>query len=204
VNYNTWLVMNGYLRLKTGVTVKERNVEMLFDQGQFWENVDWSQTKAYAMGLGEVYLNVKGREAQGIVNPGPEYDALKQELKTKLVAMQDPEDGAYPVRRVLAREEIYKQFDPNMIPDLFALNNDGYRVSWQTALGGIPKTLIDTNNATWSGDHCSVDPEIVKGIFFMNRKLSTSRAPYIADIYPTVLGVLGVKAPYALDGVELK
>jgi predicted AlkP superfamily phosphohydrolase/phosphomutase len=204
VNYNTWLVMNGYLRLKTGVTVKDRNVEMLFDQGQFWENVDWSQTKAYAMGLGEVYLNVKGREAQGIVNPGPEYDALKQELKTKLVAMQDPEDGAYPVRRVLAREEVYKQFDPNMIPDLFVLNNDGYRVSWQTALGGIPKTLIDTNNATWSGDHCSVDPEIVKGIFFMNRKLATARPPYIADVYPTVLGLLGVKAPYALDGVELK
>jgi predicted AlkP superfamily phosphohydrolase/phosphomutase len=204
VNYNTWLVMNGYLRLKTGVTVKDRNVEMLFDQGQFWENVDWSHTKAYAMGLGEVYLNVKGREAQGIVTPGPEYDALKQELKTKLVAMQDPEDGAYPVRRVLTREEIYKQFDPNMIPDLFVLNNDGYRVSWQTALGGIPKTLIDTNNATWSGDHCSVDPEIVKGIFFMNRKLSTPRPPYIADVYPTVLGLLGVKAPYALDGVELK
>jgi predicted AlkP superfamily phosphohydrolase/phosphomutase len=204
VNYNNWLVTNNYLRLKTGVTVKERNVEMLFDQGQFWENVDWSQTKAYAMGLGEVYINVKGREAQGIVNPGAEYDALKQELKTKLVAMQDPEDGASPVRRVLAREEIYKQFDPNMIPDLFVLNNDGYRVSWQTALGGIPKTLIDTNNATWSGDHCSVDPEIVKGIFFMNKKLATARPPYIADVYPTVLGLLGVKAPYALDGVELK
>ncbi len=204
VNYNTWLVMNGYLGLKTGVTVKERNVEMLFDQGQFWENVDWSRTKAYAMGLGEIYLNVKGRESQGIVSPGAEYDALKQELKTKLVAMQDPEDGAYPVRRVLTREEVYKQFDPNMIPDLFALNNDGYRVSWQTALGGIPKTLIETNNATWSGDHCSVDPEIVKGIFFMNRKLATDRPPYIADVYPTVLGLLGVKAPYALDGVELK
>jgi predicted AlkP superfamily phosphohydrolase/phosphomutase len=204
VNYNTWLVMNGYMTLKTGVQVRDRNVEMLFDQGQFWENVDWSHTRAYAMGLGEMYINVKGREAQGIVNPGPEYDALKAELKSRLVTMTDPETMEHPVRRVLAREEIYRQFDPNMIPDLFVTNNDGYRVSWQTSLGGIPKALIEPNKQVWSGDHCSVDPEIVKGIFFYNRKLATPRAPYIADVYPTVLGLLEVKAPYELDGVELK
>jgi predicted AlkP superfamily phosphohydrolase/phosphomutase len=204
VNYNTWLVMNGYLTLKTGVQVKARNVEMLFDQGQFWENVDWSKTRAYAMGLGEVYINLKGREAHGIVEPGAEYDALKAELKQKLVAMTDPDTGEHPVRRVIAREEAYRQFDPNMIPDLFVTNNDGYRVSWQTSLGGIPKNLVEPNKQVWSGDHCSVDPEIVRGIFFYNRKLSTDRAPYIADIYPTVLGLLGVRAPYALDGVELR
>jgi predicted AlkP superfamily phosphohydrolase/phosphomutase len=204
VNYNTWLVMNGYMTLKTGVQVKDRNVEMLFDSGQFWENVDWSHTRAYAMGLGEMYINVKGRESQGIVNPGAEYDALKSELKSRLVTMTDMETMEHPVRRVLAREEIYRQFDPNMIPDLFVTNNDGYRVSWQTSLGGIPKNLIEPNKQVWSGDHCSVDPEIVKGIFFYNRKLSTDRAPYIADVYPTVLGLLSVKAPYELDGVELK
>jgi predicted AlkP superfamily phosphohydrolase/phosphomutase len=204
VNYNTWLVMNGYMTLKTGVQVKDRNVEMLFDQGQFWENVDWSHTRAYAMGLGEMYINVKGRESQGIVNPGPEYDALKSELKSRLVTMTDMETMEHPVRRVLAREEIYRQFDPNMIPDLFVTNNDGYRVSWQTSLGGIPKNLIEPNKQTWSGDHCSVDPEIVKGIFFYSRKVATDRAPYIADVYPTVLGLLDVKAPYELDGVELK
>lgn len=204
VNYNTWLVMNGYMTLKTGVQVKDRNVEMLFDSGQFWENVDWSHTRAYAMGLGEMYINVKGRESQGIVNPGADYDALKSELKSRLVTMTDMETMEHPVRRVLAREDVYRQFDPNMIPDLFVTNNDGYRVSWQTSLGGIPKNLIEPNKQTWSGDHCSVDPEIVKGIFFYNRKLSTDRAPYIADVYPTVLGLLGVPAPYELDGVALK
>src|SRR4051794_32567000 len=204
VNYNTWLVMNGYMALKTGVQVKDRNVEMLFDSGQFWENVDWSHTRAYAMGLGEMYINVKGRESQGIVNPGPEYDTLKSELKSRLVTMTDMETMDHPVRRVLSREEVYRQFDPNMIPDLFVTNNDGYRVSWQTSLGGIPMNLIEPNKQTWSGDHCSVDPEIVKGIFFYNRKLATDRAPYIADVYPTVLALLDVKAPYELDGVELK
>lgn len=203
VNYNTWLVVNGYMTLKSGVNVKEKNVEMLFDQGQFWENVDWSKTRAYAMGLGEIYINLKGREAQGVVAPGVEYDAIKKELQTKLPQMVD-DDGSHPVRRVLAREEVYRQFDPNMIPDLFVTNNDGYRVSWQTALGGIPKAIIEPNKQVWSGDHCSVDPELVKGIFFYNKKLSTDRAPYIADVYPTVLGLLGVKAPYQLDGVELK
>ncbi len=204
VNYDTWLVLNGYITLRSGVQIKERNLEMLFDQGQFWENVDWSKTRAYAMGLGDLYINVKGREAQGIVNPGPEYEALRSELVQKLSAMTDPETGEHPVRRVLKREDVYRQFDPNMIPDLFVTNNDGYRVSWQTSLGGMPKNLIDPNKHVWSGDHCSVDPEIVKGIFFSSRKLTTDRAPYIGDIYPTVLGLLGVKAPYALDGVELK
>jgi predicted AlkP superfamily phosphohydrolase/phosphomutase len=204
VNYDTWLVLNGYITLKSGVQIKERNVEMLFSQGQFWENVDWSKTRAYAMGLGELYINLRGRESQGIVNPGPEYDTLKNELKQKLVAMTDPETGEHPVRRVLAREEIYRQFDPNMIPDLFITNNDGYRVSWQTSLGGMPKDLVEPNKHTWSGDHCSVDPDIVKGIFFYSRRLGTDRAPYIGDIYPTVLGLLGVRPPYELDGVELK
>jgi predicted AlkP superfamily phosphohydrolase/phosphomutase len=204
VHYNTWLVLNGYMTLKTGVQVKDRNVEMLFDQGQFWENVDWSKTRAYAMGLGEVYVNLKGREAQGIVEPGADYEALKKELQTRLVEMVDPETNQHPVRRVLTREQAYKQFDPNMIPDLFVMNNDGYRVSWQTSLGGVPKVLFEDNKAVWSGDHCSVDPEIVKGIFFTNRKLGTTRMPYIADVYPTVLGALGVKPPYELDGVELR
>jgi predicted AlkP superfamily phosphohydrolase/phosphomutase len=204
VHYNTWLVLNGYMTLKKGVEVKERNVEMLFDQGQFWENVDWSKTRAYAMGLGEVYVNLKGRESQGIVEPGAQYDALKKELKEKLVAMVDPQTGEHPVRRVVAREEAYKKFDPNMIPDLFAMNNDGYRVSWQTSLGGVPKEVFEDNKQVWSGDHCSVDPEIVKGIFFANVKLATNRAPYIADVYPTVLERLGVRVPYDVDGVALR
>ena len=204
VNYNTWLVQNGYLSVRSGVQVKDRNVEMLFDQGQFWENVDWTKSRAYSLGLGDVYINLKGREAQGTVNPGAEYEQLKQELKSRLAAMVDPENGARPVSRVFAREDIYRKFDPNMIPDLFVTNTEGYRVAWQSSLGGIQKNLIEPNKQVWSGDHCSLDPELVKGIFFYNRKLASSRPPYIADIYPTVLGLLGVKAPYELDGVELK
>ncbi|HVT02267.1 MAG TPA: alkaline phosphatase family protein [Thermoanaerobaculia bacterium] len=203
INYNTWLAQNGYLGLKTGVEAKKMSVEILFDQGQFWENVDWSKTRAYAVGLGDVYINTKGREAQGIVEPA-DVQALKQELKGKFEAIVDPANGEHPVSRVFFREEAYKQFDPNLIPDLFVTNSVGYRVSWQTSLGGVQKNLLEDNKQVWSGDHCSVNPELVKGIFFYNRKLATDRAPYIADIYPTVLDLLGVKPPYALDGVALK
>ena len=92
VNYNTWLVMNGYMTLKTGVQVKERNVEMLFDSRDSSGRTSTGRTRrAYAMGLGEMYINTKGREAQGIVNPGAEVDALKAELKARLVTMTDPE-----------------------------------------------------------------------------------------------------------------
>jgi len=204
INYNTWLVQNGYLAVKAGVEAKARTVELLFDHGQFWENVDWSKTKAYALGLGNVYINLKGREAQGTVGPGEEYDSLKRELQQKLEAIVDSENGEKPVSKVFLREELYKKFDPNVIPDLFVTNSRGYRVSWQTSLGGIQKDLIEVNDHVWSGDHCSLNPELVKGIFFSNRKLTTDRMPYIADIYPTVLDHLGLKAPYELDGVSLK
>lgn len=204
VNYNTWLVQNGYLGMRQGVETKERNLEILFDHGQFWENVDWSKTRAYALGLGNIYINLKGREAQGTVNPGADYEGLKREIKVRLEALVDPENGERPVSRVVLREQAYKSFDPNLMPDLFVANMPGYRVSWQTSLGGIQKNLFETNTKVWSGDHCSVDPELVKGIFFYNRKLATPRAPYIADIYPTVLQLLSVKPPYAMDGVALK
>ena len=204
VNYNTWLVQNGYLGLRTGVEAKERNLEVLFDHGEFWENVDWSKTRAYALGLGDIYINLAGREAEGIVEPGEEYDQLKLELKEKLEAMVDPENGLRPVSRVFTREEAYREFDPNLIPDLIVSNSKGYRVSWQTSLGGVQKEVFEENANVWSGDHCSLDPELVKGIFFYNRKLETDREPYIADIYPTVLGLFEVDPPYELDGAELR
>jgi predicted AlkP superfamily phosphohydrolase/phosphomutase len=204
INYNTWLAQNGYLGVKAGVEAKERNLEILFDHGEFWENVDWSQTRAYSLGLGNIYINLEGREAQGIVKPGEEAEALKKEIIEKLSALIDPETGEHPVSRVVTREEIYSEFDPNLIPDLFAANNPGYRVAWQTSLGGIQKDLFTVNRNVWSGDHCSLDPEHVKGIFFYNRKLETDRGPYIGDIYPTVLDLLGVSPPYRLDGEVLK
>jgi predicted AlkP superfamily phosphohydrolase/phosphomutase len=198
-NYNTWLVNHGYMTLKNTDPDKEKKLEDLFGQGEFWPNVDWRRTKAYAMGLGDIYINVKGREAQGIVLPGEEYERIRTRLIADLTAWTDPETGEHPVRRVLRREEVYSGFDPDLIPDLLAANNPKYRVSWQTSLGGIPRDVLDVNDRKWSGDHCSFDADITRGILFANQPLDTAGVT-IMDLYPTILEALGVPLPGDLDG----
>ena len=126
VNYNSWLVDKGYLVLTGGA--QRKSLEALFSRGAFWENVDWSRSRAYAMGLGDVYVNLKGREKGGIVEPGASYEALRTELIEKLTAMTDPKNGERAVSRVFKREEIYRRFDPRLIPDLIVTNTVGYRV----------------------------------------------------------------------------
>ena len=203
VNYNTWLVKNKYMTLTNEGDTKEKTLEDLFGRGQFWPNVDWDNTKAYALGLGDIYINLRGREANGIVRPGKQYEKLRDEIKEKLEAWVDAENGQKPVRRVYKREEVYKGFDPNLVPDLIVANNNGYRVSWQTSLGGIPKDLLEDNKKNWSADHCSLDPEITKGIFLSNMKFDVNEAN-IMDIFPTILQLLNIPIPDDVDGRVLK
>jgi len=198
VNYDTWLVQNGYLALKG--EAQRKNLDELFSHGTFWDSVDWSKSKAYAMGLGEIYVNVAGREKEGIVAPGAEYEKVRSELIARLLTLTDARNGEKAVSRVLRREEAYKKFDPNLIPDLFVLNTDGFRVSWQSSLGVPTENLFEDNTDVWSGDHCSVDPRLVEGIFFSSVKLNNTRIPSIMDVDPSVLKLMGVAAP-PMDGV---
>jgi len=192
VNYDTWLVQNGYLALKG--EAQRKNLDELFSHGTFWDNVDWSKSKAYAMGLGEIYINVKGREKEGIVAPGAEYEKVRSELIARLLTLTDAKNGEKAVSRVLRREEAYRKFDPNLIPDLFVLNTAGFRVSWQSSLGVPTENLFEDNTDVWSGDHCSVDPQLVRGIFFASVKLHNERIPSIMDVDPSVLKLMGVPA----------
>lgn len=202
MNYNTWLAREGYLTLK-GESENRANLEDLFDQGTFFQNVDWSRTRAYAMGLGNIYINLKGREGQGIVEPGEEYRALVAEIKTKLPEFVDPDSGDKPVAYVFTRDEAYGTYDPALIPDLFPSNASGYRVGWQDSLGIVAKTITEPNLDVWSADHCSVYPPLVDGILFSNRKLSLEPQPYMADVMPTLLELYGVAPPVELDGRSL-
>ncbi len=202
VNYNTWLVENGFLAMTSGKEIAA-NLEMLFGQGEFWPNVDWTRTKAYSMGLGEIYINVKGREGKGVVAPGAEYESVRAEIKEKLVNLVDPKTGLKAVRNVYTREEAYGAFDADVIPDLFVTNTAGYRVSWQASLGVATREMFEDNKQIWSGDHCSVDPELVPGIVFSSRPLKGGRTPAIADIPATIYKALGVAAPEKLDGSPL-
>ena len=70
VNLNTWLVQKGFMAIQ-GQQPGEKKLKDLFGGGTFWENVDWTRTKAYAMGLGQIYVNLQGREGHGIVDARP-------------------------------------------------------------------------------------------------------------------------------------
>ncbi len=203
MNYNTWLAKNGFMSL-TGEDAKRKNLEDLFDKGDFFTNVDWSKTKAYALGLGQIYINLRGREAKGIVNPGADYRQVAAQIKAGLEAFVDEETGEHPVAHVFTRDEAYNGvYDPVLIPDLIPSNNEGYRVGWQDSLGGIGKTIVEPNTEIWSGDHCSVYPPLVQGILFSNFKLNAPTGAYMGDVMPTILDLYKVKPTTNLDGKSL-
>ena len=202
VNINTWLVRNGYMTLTKLDPVRDRNLEDLFGRGTFWPNVDWSRTRAYALALGQIYVNLKGRERLGIVDPGTPYEALREEIKTRFGALRDPDTGEQVVRRVYKREELYRGPYFDEAPDLVVGFERGYRVSWQTSLGGIPPEIIELNERRWSADHCSVDPDLVPGVLFSSRPLD-AESPAITDVAPSVLKRLGIIPPAVMDGRDL-
>jgi predicted AlkP superfamily phosphohydrolase/phosphomutase len=202
VNLNTWLVQNGYMVFE-GQQSPKKGLDDLFGRGQFWEGVDWARTRAYAVGLGQIYFNLKGREGRGVVSPGAEYDALQQEIGAKLVTLKDPDDGAQVFRSIYKRDEIYKGEFLRNAPDLQVGFNDGYRVGWQDTMGGVQRTVVENNNRKWSGDHCATATEISGGVFFSSKKLA-SEAPHIMDLAPTVLDLLGVPLPKDYDGKPLR
>ena len=202
-NYNTWLAQNGFIasKLAKGQGSKMMKLDDLFGHGQYWENVDWSKTKAYTLGLGGIYINVAGREKHGVVKPD-EYDDVRNAVIKGLESYVDPATGQKPVFKVYKREEAYKGYDPKEMPDLRAANNEGYRCSWQSCLGGFPPDLVNTNARKWSGDHCTFEPSITKGIFFCNHQIP-GKDPNLLDFFPTVVSLFGYRAPAEVDGKDL-
>jgi predicted AlkP superfamily phosphohydrolase/phosphomutase len=201
VNLNTWLVQNGYMTLK-GQQGADKKLSDLFGGGTFWENVDWSRTRAYAMGIGQVYFNLRGRESQGIVSPGAEAAALADELSTKLLTLQDPEDGTPIIRAVYKRDDIYSGPFLHNAAELQVGMSEGYRVSWQTTLGGSPPGIVYKNDRKWSADHGGYDFAITSGVFVTGRPITTA-SPRIIDIAPTVLRYFGLSIPTDIDGKPL-
>ena len=201
VNLNTWLVQNGYMVFE-GQESQKKTLADLFGRGRFWEGVDWSRTRAYAVGLGQIYFNLRGRESQGIVSAGAEYKALQDEIAAKLVELTDPDTGEKVMRSVYRRDDIYKGDYIQFAPDLQTGFNDGYRVGWQDTMGGVSRAVVENNNRKWSGDHCATAAEISGGVFFSNRKVATT-SPHIMDLAPTILKLLEVPLPADLDGKPL-
>ena len=201
VNLNTWLVQQGYMAIQ-GQQPGEKKLDDLFGGGEFWENVDWGRTRAYAMGIGQIYFNLRGREAKGIVSPGAEASRLAEELGARLLEMTDPDDGSRIIRAVYKRDDIYSGEFLHNASELQVGMEDGYRVSWQTTLGGSPPGIVYPNMKKWSADHGGYDFATTAGVLIVNRRV-TREAPSIMDIAPTVLKYFNVAIPGDVDGKAL-
>jgi predicted AlkP superfamily phosphohydrolase/phosphomutase len=190
-NLNSWLFRNGYLSLKEGKT----------QSSEWFKDVDWSQTKAYGLGLGGIYINLKGREDEGIVSPGDELLALKKELKQKLTRLEDGATGEIAINQLYDRDEIPPGPYKENCPDFIVGYNEGYRVSWSSVTGKVDSTIFEDNTKAWSGDHC-IDPKLVPGVLFCDHRIDTE-TPRIIDIAPTALTLFGLEIPSYMDGQSL-
>jgi predicted AlkP superfamily phosphohydrolase/phosphomutase len=189
VNLNHWLMREGYLTLRDG------------DHSAEWfRGVDWHQTKAYALGLGGVYLNLRGRESSGIVGLGDEARSLKRELIEKLETLVDEEKGCRAITRVFDRDLLYTGPYKENAPDLIIGYSEGYRASWDGVKGAVGTAVFSDNVKCWSGDHC-INPEAVPGVLFCNQTLIPDAS--IWDIAPTALDFFSVPIPAHMDGKSL-
>ena len=178
---NSWLRDNGYL------TLLDPNRR---DDPGFFGNVDWSRTRAYAVGLNGLYVNVKGRERDGIVEPAARA-ALAKEIADKLLATVDPATGTAAVTKMYAREQVYHLAgNEDIAPDLVVGYAKGTRGSDESALGGLPREVIVNNTSHWSGDHC-MDHETVPGILLSSRPMRQPAAT-IKDLAAAILAEFGV------------
>jgi predicted AlkP superfamily phosphohydrolase/phosphomutase len=180
-NLNTWLNEQGYVKLM------DKPVK---DGAEFFADVNWGETRAYGLGINGLYINLKGREPGGVVQPGLERDALMNDIVRKLLAVRDPKTGEQVIRRVYKAEEIYSGPALQEAPDLIIGYNRGYRASWKSVLGKFPRPLFEDNIDKWSGDH-AMAADLVPGVLMVNKKITFPK-PALSDLAPTILNEFGL------------
>jgi predicted AlkP superfamily phosphohydrolase/phosphomutase len=164
VNLNTWLLEQGWLALNAN------------------GGIDWTQTRAYALGLNGLYLNLAGREQHGAISP-VEAPRLKAAILSALAGFRDPESGRTVVSSVMETHPASE--NRNVAPDLIVGYSPGYRASWETAMGQAPRFVIEDNHDSWIGDHC-IDPAFVPGVLFAPRGLVDAN-PALSDLAGAIM-----------------
>ncbi len=186
-NVNTWLVKNGYMKVH-GLDRDNLRRGLL--------NIIFPETRAYAVGINGLYINLKGREKYGIVDPADKR-RLMEELVAKLEQVRD-EDGHRVIEKVYITEDLYPDADPRIAPDLLIGYERNYRGSWRTALGGMGRKILEDNKDRWSGDHC-IALDLVPGVILSNVKLTVDD-PELSDLGPSVLSLFGIDRPDTMTG----
>jgi len=195
VDLNRWLVKDGYLVVDEDAFKKRAPGT----NGELYKYVDWSKSKAYAVGFAGIYVNVKGREGQGIV-PEEQREQVAQEIAAKLKTMKDGDTDV--VHNVFLRDQVYSGPHRGEAPDVVVGLNEGYRGSWQTAVGGLTENVVADNDQAWQRDHI-VDASFVPGTLVTNFPVKAKK-PNVYDVAPTVLSLLGLPVPREMEGVPLQ
>jgi len=195
LNVNTWLIRNGYL-----VVSDNPDPDTAFNDQRFLRGYDWSKSRAYSVGLGSIFLNLKGREGKGIVDPA-ELDALRKEIREKLMTVKDPETNQMVFTEIYTGD-FYSGRATSGAPDLQLGYAEGFQSTKSTVSGAAPKELFEDNMDTWSGEHAASDMTHSSGILFSNKKISAD-SPHLVDIGVTALTYLGKKVPSDMEGKSL-
>jgi predicted AlkP superfamily phosphohydrolase/phosphomutase len=180
LHVNTWLEKQGYLTRKNpGGAV------------QFLRGISWQKTMAYAMGNGQVYVNLLGRESKGSITPGGPKCAILETIRARLLDLKDPASGKKPVRAVYDVYDQAKKVVQRQAPDLQIAFAPGFRSSWETSLGGAPNgEFFEDNPKHWCGDHAASDVQETPGFIAANSKL-TAKEPRLIDLANTILNLYG-------------
>jgi predicted AlkP superfamily phosphohydrolase/phosphomutase len=185
------------LRLSGGFHSRHKMQMMLDRFFLSLSNVDWSKTRAYSRGnYGQVFINLKGREPHGCVEPGREYEEVRRAIREDLLATMDPSTGEPMFKDVYMREEIYDGPYLEEAPDIVFLPGD----MRNKALGTLDFTSNRFDFPVYgnSGDH-RMDG-IFLGVGPAFRKGARLETLSVLDVAPTVLHLLGLPVPEQMDG----
>ena len=189
VHLNTWLMREGLLTLDDPAST---------GTDELFAHVDWSKTQAYALGLNGLYLNLRGRERQGIVEPGAQAELVLRVIARRLLDFRDGAAGRQVISNVYSPHELFHGGALAMAPDLIVGYSPPYRSSWQSALGAVPASTIEDNQDAWIGDHC-IAARHVPGVLIANRRIRLLD-PQLADLTVTILNEFGIPRPPKMSG----
>jgi predicted AlkP superfamily phosphohydrolase/phosphomutase len=162
-----------------------------------FDDVDWTRTQAFALGhIGQIYINLKGRQPQGVIGPGDEYEQLRNEIRAELLTLKHPDTGEQLIARVLNREEIYHGELLDNTPDLLLLPADfKYLAFGESEFASnklVGPTLGHTGHHRLEGVGAIIGPNVQIGAEIKDSSL--------IDLAPTILYALGLPIPPDMDG----
>ncbi len=163
-------------------------------------DVDWVRTQAFSIGnFGQIYINAKGARPQGTVEPGAEYEAMRDKIIQQALALRDPESGDAVIRAAYKREELYQGARLNNAPDIILHTDRSKYVSFGHADFGSNQLIEPSIGQT--GHHTMDGIVILRGAGIPAG--ANIQGANIVDIAPTTLALMGLPVPAEMDGKVL-